>query len=170
MMMAKKQQAAPKAEPQPAPTTMAKAPEAAKPEAAKPPAQQPATKRSKTVAKLKTAWLEKGIKLDKLAEKQDGKFVILQPTPEWPVIRVGASGGIELPTIRSYARAMDAAVNGLELLKKQTERDQKKTAPPPPPVAGTAQPQPAPAAKPETPTPRKQKANAAIEARLEARP
>jgi hypothetical protein len=152
-----------KAEPQPAASTA----QAPKPMAAAPTAQpQPASKQLATVAKLKAAWTEKGVDLSKLTEKQDGKFVLLQPTPQWPLIRIGASGGIELPEIKSYPRAFDAAINGKELLEKQTARAAKKTAAS---AAPAAKPQSAPAGKPETPAAKKHKANAAIEAQLEAR-
>jgi hypothetical protein len=148
---------------EPTSTTMATT---AKPETPKAPAptpaaqpQQPLTanKQTATVAKLKAAWLERGIKFDQLAEKQDGKFILLQPTPDWPIIRVGPTGGIELPQIRSYAKAWDAALDGFAIWQKQQARDQKKanTAKPAPPPA--AKPQPTPAAKPDTPTARKQK-------------
>src|SRR5215831_7403018 len=43
-----------------------------------------ANKQSQTVAKLKAAGTEKAIKLDQITEKQDGKYTLLQQTPEWP--------------------------------------------------------------------------------------
>jgi len=134
-----------------------------------PPQPTTATKQSQTVAKLKEAWMQKGINLDQLTEKPDGKFVLLQPTPAWPVIRIGPTGGIELPQIRSYAKAWDAALDGLAIFQKQQARDQKKATATSAPAAAKPQPAPAPAAKPETPATKKQKANAAIEAQLEAR-
>jgi hypothetical protein len=157
-----------KAEPQ-QPASTAQAPQAPKPMAAAPTAQpQPPTanKQSQTVAKLKAAWTEKGIKLDQLTEKPDGKFVLLQPTPQWPVIRIGPTGGIELPQIRSYAKALDCATDGLAAWQKQQARDAKKTAPPPPPVAGAVKPQPAPVAKPESPAAKKARKDAALESAL----
>ena len=165
MTAAKKQQTK-AAEPQPAAST-AQAPQAPKPMATSASQPQPtATKQSQTVAKLKAARTEKGIKLDQLSERQDGKFTLLQPTPEWPIVRIGPTGGLELPQIRSYAKAWDAAVDGLVVWQKQQARDQKKAATATPPVALAAKPEPK---KPETPTAKKQKANAAIEAQLEAR-
>jgi hypothetical protein len=138
--------------------------------AAAPTAQpQPLSKQQQTVAKLKTAWLEKGINLDKLTEKQDGKFTLLQPTPEWPIVRVGPTGGIELPAIRSYAKAWDAALDGLAVWQKQQARDAKKAVTATPPPAQAAKPQSTSASKPETVTAKKQKANAAIEQQLEQR-
>jgi hypothetical protein len=149
----------------PAPTITAKAAEPAKPAAATTAQPQHANKQLATVAKLKAAWTEKGINLNKLSERQDGKYTLLQPTPEWPLIRVGPTGGIELPTIRSYARAWDAALDGLAAWTKQQQRDQKKPAQAAAP-ASAPKPQPAPAAKPETPAVRKTRKDAALEAQL----
>ena len=165
MTAAKKQT---KATEQPAPAMVAKAAEPPKPMTATPttPPQPTANKQSATVAKLKAAWLEEGIKFDQLTEKQDGKFCLLQPTPDWPIIRVGPTGGIELPQIRSYAKALDAAMDGLAIWQKQQARDAKKasTAAPAPPQAPKAQS--APAAKPETPAARKAKEHRSLEVAL----
>jgi hypothetical protein len=168
MTAAKKQQT--KAEPQPAAST-AQAPQAPKPMASAPAAQpQPASKQQTTIGLLIEGWTKKGIDLSHIEVKDDGKYKLIVPGAGWPTIRIGSSGGIELPEIKSYPRAFDAALNGKELLEKQTARAAKKTAaPPPPPVAGTAKPQSTSASKPETPAAKKQKANAAIEAQLEAR-
>jgi hypothetical protein len=154
----------------PAHVTVAKAAEPPKPTVPTPtPTTQPqptATKQSQVVAKLKQAWSEKGIKLDQLNERQDGKFILLQPTPEWPIIRIGPTGGVELPQIRSYAKAWDAALDGLAVWQKQQHRDQKKaTATSAPAQAPKPQP-PAQSVKPETPTARKARKDAALEARL----
>lgn len=151
----------------PAHATTANAPVAAKPIAPTPAPQPTASKQSTTVTKLKATWLERKVNLDQLNERQDGKFVLLQPTPEWPLIRIGPTGGIELPQIRSYAKAWDAAVEGLAVWQKQQARDQKKTATSTPPPAQTAKPQPpVPAVKPETVTARKARKDAALEAQL----
>jgi len=155
-------------------TTMPKAPQAPKPMAA-PPATQPqpqpqpttATKQSATVAKLKEAWTTKGINLDQLSERQDGKFILLQLTPEWPIVRIGPTGGVELPQIRSYAKAWDAAVDGLALWTKQQQRDQKKAAATSTPAPAQAKPQsPAPPVKPDTPAAKKAKDHQKLEASL----
>src|SRR5580700_5443295 len=64
--------------------------------------------------------------------KQDGKFILLLIGKEWPVIRIGASGGIEVgplthpPVIKSYQNAFQAAVDGDKLLAKQNAREQKR--------------------------------------------
>jgi len=127
------------------------------------------SKQQMTIGKLKQAWTEKGVDLAKLTEKQDGKFILLQPTPEWPIIRVGPTGGLELPQVRSFAKAWDAAVNGLAVWQKQQQRDAKKQA-----AASTKPSTPAPAAqtkkessKAETPTQRKQKQDAEVERQLQ---
>jgi hypothetical protein len=132
------------------------------------PQPQPASKQSTTVTKLKATWLERKVNLDQLNERQDGKFVLLQPTPEWPVIRVGPTGGIELPQIRSYAKAWDAALDGMAIWQRQQARDQKKaTATATSASTQTAKPQlPAQAVKPETPTQKKARKDAALEAQL----
>jgi hypothetical protein len=101
---------------------------------------------------VKEAWLAKGVSLNELVEKQDGKFTLLQPTPEWPVVQIGASGGISLPEIKSYPRAYEAGLDGLELLRKQREREAKRataTAATPPPAKAVEPPQPT-AKKPVT--------------------
>lgn len=59
---------------------------------------------------------------------QDGKYVNLLIGKEWPVIQIGASGGIVLPAIKSYPKAFPAALEGDKLLAKQNEREAKKTA------------------------------------------
>lgn len=107
-----------------------------------------------------------GVKLDQLTEKQDGKFTLLQPTPEWPIVRIGPTGGLELPQTRSYAKAWDAAVDGLTVWQKQQARDAKKASSAAPPPAQAAKPQSAPGAKTETPAVRKQKEHRSLEAAL----
>ncbi len=158
---------------EPVPATMAttakpETPKAATVSPSTPPPQPPTvTKQSQTIGKLKEAWTAKGIKLDQLTERQDGKFMLLQPAPDWPIIRIGPTGGIELPQIRSYAKALDAAIDGLAIWQKQQQRDAKKqsaaaTTPAPPP----AKPQPTPATKAETPAAKKARKDAALEASL----
>jgi hypothetical protein len=146
------------------PASTAQAPKAPKPETPTPAPPPVVTKQQATVAKLKAAWKEKGIKLDQLSERQDGKYTLLQPTSEWPVIRIGPTGGVELPAIRSYAKAWDAAVDGLAVWTKQQQRDHKKATQAATPAP--AKPQPAPAAKPESPAVRKQKEHNKLEAAL----
>jgi len=164
-MTAKKQDAKkPEVQPQPQPTPATPTVEV-KTQSAQP---QPASKQSQTIVKLKEAWTAKGISLKELTEKQDGKFTLLQPTPEWPIVRVGPTGGVELPQIRSYAKAWDAAVDGLAVWQKQQQRDKKKaaTATSSAPPAQAAKPQSTSASKPETPTAKKARKDAAIEAQL----
>lgn len=75
-----------------------------------------------------------------------------------------ADRGLDLPQIKSYAKAFDAAVEGDKLLAKQTERAQKK-ATPAPATAPKAAAQPEQKKEPvaETPTARKQKQHEQIE-------
>lgn len=74
----------------------------------------------------------------------DGKYINLLIGKEWPVIQIGASGGIVLPAIKSYPKAFQAALEGDKLLAKQTEREQKKVTATAAPAPTTAQ---APAAE-----------------------
>jgi hypothetical protein len=66
---------------------------------------------------------------------QDGKYInLLIDGRKWPVIEIGPSGGIELPQIRSFPKAFEAALEGDKLLAKQFERDAKKATASAPPV------------------------------------
>jgi hypothetical protein len=109
-----------KAEPQRAAST------AQAPQAPKPAVPTPANRQTATFDKLKAAWEARGVSTEKIELKPDGKFLNVIVGEGWPLIVIGASGGITLPTIRSYATAFEAAVNGDKLLAKQNERDQKK--------------------------------------------
>ena len=155
-----KSEAKPEVKPQPQPQTTAPQPTNQKPEPAP-------SKQSVTISKLKQAWTEKGVSLKELSERQDGKFILLQPTPEWPLIRVGPTGGLELPQVRSFAKAWDACVDGLAVYQKQQARDAKKQAANAP---TTKAPQPAtPAVKPpaaETTTQKKARQSKELEAQM----
>jgi hypothetical protein len=134
----------------------------AQPAQATTPAAQP-NKQEQTIAKLRDAWVAKGVDLSNLAIKDDGKFKLVVVADNWPTISIGPTGGISVLELRSYASAFDAAVNGLDLYTKQKARDAKKSAP----AAATAPaPNPAPA-KPESTTQRKKRQDAAVEAKLE---
>ena len=104
--------------------------------------------------------------LSKMTVKPDGKFVLVTVAEGWPVIQIGPTGGITLPQIRSYAKAFEAAVDGLALFQKQQARDQKKAAPAPAPKAAPAPAAPAPAK--ETVTQKKAKQGAAVEQQLQS--
>lgn len=94
------------------------------------------TKQQATAAKLKEGWKASGKDMEKVTEKQDGKYLIMALGEAQ--VRIGANGGVDLPQIRSYAKAWDAALIVDELFKKQMEKDAKKTAPKPePPKAAT---------------------------------
>lgn len=95
-----------------------------------PPAAAPAqpSKQVQTIEKLKEGWTANGVALDKLTVKDDGKFKLLIVDKGWPTVQVGASGGITVLELKSYAKAFDAAMNGLALYDKQKARDQKKSA------------------------------------------
>lgn len=127
------------------------------------------SKQQQMIEKLKLAWQERGVDLKAMTTKQDGKFIIVNAGPEWPDVAVGPTGGISLPQIRSYAKAWDAAVDGLAVWQKQQARDTKKAAQavPAKPVATAAQPE---ATKEETPKPtpaaKKQKQHAELEKQM----
>ena len=115
------------------------------------------------LAKLKEAWTERKVDLSKLTATMDGKFLNVVVGPEWPVIAIGPTGGLSLPTIRSYPKAWDAALEADKLLAKQTERMAKKTATAAPTSAApeTKKPQAA------TVTARKKKADQKLEQHLQ---
>ena len=130
----------------PPPTTQTPQATAAKPQSvtAKPVEAKPeaATKQTATFNRLREAWLAKGVDLSKLTTAMQGKNLNIQVAEGWPLIVLGASGGITLPTLRSYPSGFEAAVNGLSLYEKQQARDSKREAT-----------TPATAAKPSTPAP-----------------
>jgi len=113
--------------------TAAKADEAkpvAKQEAAQPtptPAAVPNKQQLKLV-ELKAAWTVRGVDLSKMTVKPDGKYLLVTVAEGWPPVQIGSTGGISLPTIRSYVSAFDAAVHADELWAKQQARDARKAA------------------------------------------
>jgi hypothetical protein len=105
------------------------------------PAATPAPAAAAQAQKLKEGWTAKGVDLSKLTVKDDGKFKLLVVAEGWPTVQIGPTGGIVLPQIRSYAKAWDAAMDGLAVYQKQRARDQKKataTAPAPKAAEQTA--------------------------------
>lgn len=160
-MKAKKQ--ASTTAPQPQPPAPAQAPVAA-------PAQAAPSKQEATLTRLKEAWTARGVSLEAMEVKQDGKFLFVTVAPNWPVIRIGSTGGLELPTIRSFAKAFDAAVHGDELLAKQTARDAKKAAQATAaPKAEAVKPEVKPEVKKESTTAKKAKQAEKVEAQLLAK-
>jgi hypothetical protein len=108
-------------------------------------AAQPAvvSKQTQTIETLKAGWTAKGVDLSKLIVKDDGKFKLVIVDAGWPTVQVGASGGITVLELKSYAKAFDAAMDGLALYEKQKAREQKKTAATAPaqqPAAGKSEP------------------------------
>jgi hypothetical protein len=163
---AKKQR---KEEPKPATVLAEKVNETAFPPAAHTVAAAATTAPSKqiqTIDKLKEAWAARGLELKAMKVEQDGKFINVVVGADWPIVRVGPTGGIELPQIRSYPKAFQAAVEGDKLLAKQLARDQKKSAAPAPrPTTPTGKVE----QKKEEPTPaeKKQQQAAKIEQQIE---
>jgi hypothetical protein len=90
------------------------------------PAQAAVSKQTQTIEKLKEGWLAKGVNLDKLTVKDDGKFKLAVVDEGWPTVQIGQSGGITVLELKSYAKAFDAAMIGKELFDKQKGREQKK--------------------------------------------
>jgi hypothetical protein len=101
------------------------------------------SKQQVTLDKLKEAWAEKKVDLSKMTVTMDGKYMLVVPAKGWPVIQIGNSGGVVLPQIRSYAKAWDAAVDGLAVFTKQNERDARKAASAAPPATQPAAKAPA---------------------------
>ena len=103
--------------------------------------------------------------------KMDGKFLTINIGPEWPEIRIGVGGGIDLPAIKSYPKAFEAAVEGDKLLAKQNGRTAKAATPATPTVVtvkATVVPDQAKADAPVTPAQKKKQADAALEQKLQA--
>jgi hypothetical protein len=137
----KKSTAQPTPDAQPTPAAVAEQP---KPTPAPAATAQPATaapaqpnKQQQTIEKLQEGWKAKGVDLSKLTIKDDGKFKLLIVDAGWPTVQVGNSGGITVLELKSYAKAFDAAMDGLSLYQKQQAREQKKAAAaaPAPPAA-----------------------------------
>jgi hypothetical protein len=139
------------------------APKAPNPETPIAKAAEPAPKQTQTFNRLVDAWKERKLDLSQMKDWMDGKYRLVVPTPAFPVIRIGGSGGIELPDLKSYPSAFQAAVDGDKLLAKQVARRQKKSVTPAP---APSKPQPAPAGKQESPAVRKQKEHNKLEAAL----
>jgi hypothetical protein len=94
------------------------------------------SKQAQTIEKLTVALRQqRQIEVKPEMLTQDGKYINLLIGKEWPVIQIGASGGIVLPAIKSYPKAFPAALEGDKLLAKQNEREAKKTAAPTQPAA-----------------------------------
>jgi hypothetical protein len=100
---------------------------AAIPATATPAPTQP-SKQMQTIEKLKEGWTAKGVNLDKLTVKDDGKFKLVIVDQGWPTVQIGPTGGITVTELKSYAKAFDAAMDGLALYAKQQAREQKKAA------------------------------------------
>ncbi len=149
--------AAPAVQPQPVAEQPKPAASPAKP-AAQPLPTPSSSKQSEMINKLKAAWTAKKVDLGTMTIRDDGKFKLIVVDAGWPTVQIGPTGGITVLELRSYAKAFDAAIDGLALFTKQNDRDKKKAAAPAPP--------PTPAAK-ETPTARKTKAHAQIEQQMQ---
>lgn len=120
----------------------------------------PPSKQDATLTKLREGWTAKGVDLSRMTIRDDGKFKLIVVAEGWPTVQIGASGGITVLELKSYAKAFDAAIDGLALYQKQQAREAKKAAPAP-----AATPAPAPAVK-ETVTAKKGKQHAAVEQQL----
>ena len=85
-----------------------------------------ANKQTATIEKLKAGWTAKGVNLDKLSVKDDGKYKLLIVDAGWPTVQVGNSGGVTVLELKSYPDAFTAAMEGLERYTKQQAREQKR--------------------------------------------
>ena len=134
-MMTPKDQKKTKPEPQPAvkpeqPVATPTAPAPVAAEAA--PAVQPTpTKAQATLMRLSVALAARHVEVKPEHISQDGKFLVINLGEAWPTINIGPGGGIDLPQIKSYAKAFEAAVDGDKLLARQREKGQPKPAPTP---------------------------------------
>jgi 2-keto-3-deoxy-6-phosphogluconate aldolase len=73
--------------------------------------------------------------------KDDGKFKLVVVAEGWPTVQIGPTGGITVTELKSYAKAFDAAMDGLALYTKQKARETRKataTAPAPKAAEQTA--------------------------------
>jgi len=87
----------------------------------------PPSKQMQTIAKLTLAFKEqRQIEIVESMTKQDGKYILINIGAGWPVIRIGANGGVSLPEIRSYKEGMDTWMKADELLARQKSRGEKK--------------------------------------------
>ena len=117
--------------------------------APRPPPAAPAqpSKHQLAIEKLREGWTAKGVNLDKLSIKDDGKFKVSVVDQGWPRITIGPTGGIVVTDLKSYASAFDAAMDGLALYEKQKSREAKKQQ-----ATAPAQPVAQPAAVKQTAT------------------
>jgi hypothetical protein len=129
-----------------------------------------ASKSEMTLAKLREAWTTKNIDLSKLRVQVDGKFLNVQVDETWPLIVIGPGGGINIPEVKSYPKAWDAALDAKALLEKQNGRTAKAATPATPTVVtvkATVVPDQPKAADAPTPAQRKKQADAQLEAKLQ---
>jgi len=98
------------------------------------PATQPATpapvaavsKQQQAIETLRAGWTARGVNLDKLTVRGNGKFTLLVVADGWPTVRLAPTGGITVLELKSDTKAFDAAMNGKELYDKQKAREQEK--------------------------------------------
>jgi hypothetical protein len=155
-----------KAVTQPQPAQATPAPVASAPVATAPPQPAP-SKQQMTLMRLSVELAKRNVTVKPEMLKMDGKYLVLNIGEAWPEIRIGNGGGIDLPQIKSYAKAFDAAVNGDELMKKQNARLQKTTAPAT--TTKPAAPKPEEKKAAETVTAKKAKQDTELEQKLEQR-
>jgi hypothetical protein len=127
------------------------------------------TKQEQTLAKLRDAWTVRKVDLSKLSVKHDGKYMLINVGEGWPEIKIGPSGGGDIPAVKSFPKFFDAAVIADELLAKQIARTTKPAAPTVAKVVAHVTPAAQPeATKGETPAAKKAKQHEQIESRLQA--
>ena len=100
------------------------------------PAPQVNQKQNDAVAKILAGVAARnlGDAAPQFTETKEGSDIFLK-AENWPTIKVGKGGGVTVLELRSYPEgdgktATDAAIMGDVLLKKQNDRDDKKTAQP----------------------------------------
>jgi hypothetical protein len=126
---------------------------------------KPATpsKAQMTLMRLSVELAKRNVTVTPEMLKMDGKFLVLQIGDAWPRIQIGPGGGIDLPEIKSYPKAFDAAVIADELFAKQQKRGQPKSA-----TAPAVEAQPKKDDAKQTPAQAKEQQHAEIEKKLDA--
>lgn len=127
------------------------------------------SKQQMTLDNLKQAWTKRGVDLSKMQTKVDGKYLFVIVGDGWPEVRIGTAGGIDLPQIKSYPKAWDAAVEADKLWAKQVARAQKAAAPAPTTTKPAAQPSEKKEESKQTPASKKAAEHAQLEKQIESR-
>jgi hypothetical protein len=125
------------------------------------------TKAQMTVMRLSVELAKREVTVKPEMLSMDGKFLVLKISDAWPKIVIGPGGGIDLPEIRSYPKAFEAAVIADQLYAKQQARATKPITPTAPVAKKPEAPKPE-QVTPTTPKEKKEAAHQELEAKIEA--